>query len=462
MASMATAWRNFEHINLISLESQTNIYGSAVLSLDRNINKKVLIASLDGPVTCVKYDKTRGNQLKCICDEMPLPSTVSSSMFEVVAIDSFNKYNAQNQVVITLVLMPGSVEMEDIDINTPEKIRPLQPLLAIYVAHSDKSSDLKMEELASTGQKLGLSFTPLHLNHICICRDGVKEIAILLSDVNKAVHVFVKDPNGDFDKSTLAAQLPEFQNLQDDVLWIDSQHTSQRRYTAVGGQDGYVKFTISNLQTNQQIQSWTVEHQGAISSVRLFTFESEAYCGSKIKSSLQDYSNKSQNNEESCRYSLLVACSTDVSVVYEDVCSEGFNLPLVLPGSNEYDCILCSYIADIDWDGKNEIILGSYGQELLVYKRLDNYFNLSKDDTDETLMEKARSPYKSLDLIYQHSFSEPIYSCCYIDLTGDGVCELVVTTFRALHVLQHNLESVSQKCSERTALLLEGRIDWDI
>ncbi|EDV23715.1 uncharacterized protein TRIADDRAFT_57189 [Trichoplax adhaerens] len=375
---MATAWRNFEHINLISLESQTNIYGSAVLSLNRNINKKVLIASLDGPVTCVKYDKTRGNQLKCICDEMPLPSTVSSSMFEVVAIDSFNKYNAQNQVVITLVLMPGSVEMEDIDINTPEKIRPLQPLLAIYVAHSDKSSDLKMEELASTGQKLGLSFTPLHLNHICICRDGVKEIAILLSDVNKAVHVFVKRPLDRF-----AAYIAE-------------------------------KVRCKIIQIKAKIMKNLVDTR----------------CWSHARPT--------------------------------DVCSEGFNLPLVLPGSNEYDCILCSYIADIDWDGKNEIILGSYGQELLVYKRLDNYFNLSKDDTDETLMEKARSPYKSLDLIYQHSFSEPIYSCCYIDLTGDGVCELVVTTFRALHVLQHNLESVSQKCSERTALLLEGRIDWDI
>ena len=35
---------------------------------------------------------------------------------------------------------------------------------------------------------------------------------------------------------------------------------------------------------------------------------------------------------------------------------------MLLPRSNEYDCVLCSYIADIDWDGENEVILGSYGQ----------------------------------------------------------------------------------------------------
>lgn len=74
----ANAWRNFEQINFLSLESQTNIYGLAVLSLDADAKKFVLIASLDGTITCVRYDKTQGKQLKCICDEMPLPSIVSS------------------------------------------------------------------------------------------------------------------------------------------------------------------------------------------------------------------------------------------------------------------------------------------------------------------------------------------------------------------------------------------------
>lgn len=104
-----------------------------------------------------------------------------------------------------------------------------------------------------------------------------------------------------------------------------------------------------------------------------------------------------KKDDKSSRYSLLVACTTDMSVVYEfvhfymklllytsliydciffqvlylnywyfycyrDVCYEGLDQPLLLPRSNEYDCVLCSYIADIDWDGENEIILGSYGQ----------------------------------------------------------------------------------------------------
>ena len=68
---MATAgdWRNFEQINLLSLESQTNIYGLAMVSLDADAKKCVLIASLDGTVTSVGYDRTQGNQLKCVCEE---------------------------------------------------------------------------------------------------------------------------------------------------------------------------------------------------------------------------------------------------------------------------------------------------------------------------------------------------------------------------------------------------------
>ena len=83
----AGAWRNFEQISLLSLESQTNIYGLAVLSLDVDAKKVVLIASLDGTVTSVRYDKTQGNQLKCVCEEaridemIELPSVSSCKLY---------------------------------------------------------------------------------------------------------------------------------------------------------------------------------------------------------------------------------------------------------------------------------------------------------------------------------------------------------------------------------------------
>lgn len=37
---------------------------------------------------------------------------------------------------------------------------------------------------------------------------------------------------------------------------------------------------------------------------------------------------------------------------------------VTLPDSDDFDCVTCTCIADVDWDGSNEIILGTYGQVL--------------------------------------------------------------------------------------------------
>lgn len=51
-----------------------------------------------------------------------------------------------------------------------------------------------------------------------------------------------------------------------------------------------------------------------------------------------------------------------------DVENFQFNKSIVLPESFLHDSIMCGIIADIDWDGVNEIILGTYGKRLLIYK----------------------------------------------------------------------------------------------
>ena len=41
---------------------------------------------------------------------------------------------------------------------------------------------------------------------------------------------------------------------------------------------------------------------------------------------------------------------------------------VTLPESDEFDCVTCTCIADVDWDGNNEILLGTYGQVRFVLK----------------------------------------------------------------------------------------------
>ncbi len=45
-----------------------------------------------------------------------------------------------------------------------------------------------------------------------------------------------------------------------------------------------------------------------------------------------------------------------------NVLRSGFEHSVVLPSSQSCDSVLCSVVADVNWDGRNEIILGTYGK----------------------------------------------------------------------------------------------------
>ena len=66
----------------------------------------------------------------------------------------------------------------------------------------------------------------------------------------------------------------------------------------------------------------------------------------------------------SLNFSLLL----NFSLCDSGVETKGLSTPVLLPQSDSHDSILCSHVADIDFDGRNEIILGTYGQTLLVYQ----------------------------------------------------------------------------------------------
>lgn len=89
----------------------------------------------------------------------------------------------------------------------------------------------------------------------------------------------------------------------------------------------------------------------------------------------------------------------------------------ILEDSDEFNVTSCACIADIDFDGRNEIVLGKYGEELLAYKY---------NEQDGWQMEGIKS------------FPNPIYSVLYEDVTGDGIKELIVLTLKGVHIIQVN------------------------
>lgn len=113
---------------------------------------------------------------------------------------------------------------------------------------------------------------------------------------------------------------------------------------------------------------------------------------------------------------------------------------VTLPESDEFDCVTCTCIADVNWDGKNEIILGTYGQELLIFK------GVFLDDTGNN------SNSIDFQLMWRRSFASPLFAIEYLDLTNDGLKELAVASLSGLHVLQHNLDNAALRNAEQNSI----------
>jgi len=90
----------------------------------------------------------------------------------------------------------------------------------------------------------------------------------------------------------------------------------------------------------------------------------------------------------------------------------------ILPDSNEHDSVTCSKISDIDWDGQDEIMLGTYGKCLLVFRK-----------TDGTYLK-----------LWERKFAYPIFAIETGDFNQDGLDEIVVITLRGVHILQPDLK----------------------
>ena len=50
-----------------------------------------------------------------------------------------------------------------------------------------------------------------------------------------------------------------------------------------------------------------------------------------------------------------------------NVLNSGFDKSLILPFSHVHDSVLCATVGDLTWDGRNELILGTYGKVCMSY-----------------------------------------------------------------------------------------------
>ncbi|XP_022251531.1 KICSTOR complex protein kaptin-like isoform X2 [Limulus polyphemus] len=371
---------SFEEAHFSELPSQGNIYGLSSLTV--GTTNKVLVASLRRKVFCVDYAQSR------IPSTREINFTYIPAGAEIISVDAFNKSLENHDFVIGITFIKSSESQSSQYLNIYSDWEP------------GRLFDLDI--IAQGCQSLELDFIPYQLTHAQLHTSEGTEIVCLLSGSDCKVHLYREDHSQQcFFEQTTTDFFPEFDDLPSIVHAINTCYIEEnkKRLTAVGCEDGYIRMCIVNVNSNDMLKKLRGDKETTFQLPEIH---------------------------------LLVISTLEPSVVYWNAYENDLTQQLILPESDYYDCVTCGIVADINMDGKNEILLGTYGQELLVYK-------LEKKDN-------GPGCYK---LIFHRSFSHPLLSLAYLDIIGDGVKELLAFSTKGLHILQHDLKKVSQLCQQR-------------
>lgn len=210
------------------------------------------------------------------------------------------------------------------------------------------------------------------------------------------------------------------------MLWLNVLSIDpNRRLTAFGCQNGSVGLSLVNQKGPEILKNWRVQHDSPISTVLLFPLK-------------QQQQSTDTNSSQRETFNLLVTSAVEMAVVYRDVEQYGLSRQLCLAESDQCDAVLCALVVDLDFDGQHELLLGTYGQDLLCYK-----FHQPTGAFED-----------KLQLLWRRSFKSPLLSLMYLDLDGDGLRELAVLTLKGLHILQHSLKTTADLVLHRLSTLV--------
>lgn len=384
--------------------SQSNIYG-----LCQAGQQELLAATLKGKVVCFRYQELQ-QKIRPVAKEVQF--TYIPVDAEIVSIDAFNKSPPKRGLVVGITFVKDSGDKAT-------------PFLNIYCDY-EPGSEFNLESIAQSCLNLELQFTPFQLYHTEVqCDSESRETVFLLSGHDQRIHLYKENASlHQFEEQPVERLFPELQQLPSNVLWLDVLSIAGgQRLSAFGCQNGCVGLALVSQAGPEILQSWRFQFDSPISTVLLFPLSCQAEplqpCG--------------ENSVEG--YNLLVTSTIEMAVVYRDVHEHGLSRPVCLSESDQCDAVLCALVIDLDFDGQKELLLGTYGQELICYK-----FQPAGSGQDG-----------QFQLQWRRSFKSPLLSIIYLDLTGDGLKELAVLTLKGLHILQHTLTSTADLVLERLA-----------
>ncbi|XP_043466158.1 KICSTOR complex protein kaptin-like isoform X1 [Leptopilina heterotoma] len=408
---------NIVDLHWFPLVSQGNIYSLTNLRSTKNANK-VLVASLKRNIYLCECHVLPKNQINPLIKELLF--TYIPSGAEIISIDAYNKSKEDDEFVIGITIMKYSSETS------------VERYLNIYSEGAgDTDDNNSIEAIAQNCLMVELNYTPYHLYHTeVITQDLEKEIVWLISSDDFKVHMIREDKTSHgYIESEIDKYFPEFIELKAIALWMDIYYYEdyKRRLTVVGCECGLVKVSEIDVIKGEINRSWSLRYDSPVSGVRIFTHRNLIEKPSFLEM-IPDV-------EMNINFNILINTAS-TTIIFEDVLNQGLDNDIKLRSSDPTSCVLCCCIADINMDNQNEILLGTYEREVLVFANRNGKWEM----TSKKLFDAA------------------IHSICYTDLTGDGVNELVVLTQRSVHILQHDSKIITELWRERYQALIADKL----
>ncbi|XP_025193865.1 KICSTOR complex protein kaptin-like [Melanaphis sacchari] len=393
-----------------------NIYSATVMHKVNGDQKIVMIASKKDMITL--ESKIVDDKVETYIVGLNFSNIPSNA--EIISIHCINRCKEFDDFVfgITYALI---IENED-----PETA---ETYLNLYSGFPGSSLEAIMENC----ETLQLNFVPFQLNYAIYMSETQKNGMWLLSGSDGKIHAYKNEQQQIVEKK-IEDYFIEFEDTKNSiVLCFGTKSLSdyKKRISYYGCETGYSMFSVVDSEKNQILHCFSECYESPITVMQLFNIHKKTVDIDNILSAVEDDfipdCNTVNEKEQIC---LLVGSAVESAVVYMNVLENNLRNAITLTDSNRHQAIVCALITDVNFDSKNEILLGTYGNYILNYV------------------------YENNNWVEQQQFDmrDSVYTICYLDLVGEGVNDVVVMSERGIHILKHEPKYIVEVLKNRLKL----------
>jgi hypothetical protein len=407
---------------------------------------------------------------------------------EIISLDAFNSLHQESRPIIVFTLCESNIYNGNVT-----KENEIKRFFSLNICGSNCAVNESFDVIMDDKQTINLDFVPLRLQHI-LCESN-RQMGIILSGSDHKLHLYLQNEQNLWKEQVMSSYFPELsQEFKFFPLAFDIVKCDEMRISAIACQSGHLKLLIQQQnQTEPKEESITLE--APLISVKLYNANKKKPMNSQshIGLILQDISTKIEkifdsSSTESAKRSqttkepenlihLIVGSAFGFVFLFRDILRFGLSQRQILPESETIDAVVAVDAADINNDGYDEIIVGSYGQKLMIYhaQTADQTKSFSSESISDSLPTSLNNTITSCEHYHEkenrvgsyvnddhpafsstvcsHQFAHPLFGFMVDDFCGDGTQSIVVSSMYGVHLMQANVFTLKKKLVERIEII---------